>query len=442
MRFKRAIVAATIAASGIALAAAPVNAATAGEGNASGGLLATQAAKLPLIGPKGTGLTRGITKTAINVGCVYSAADYAGYTAGIEARFARANKKGIFGRKINFLGCKDDASTVQTNVTDVQQIVQEQNAFAVFTLTEDVLTGSGNFLSQNQVPFYGWGFNSPFCGYRWGFGWNGCDSPNTLPTGNPLYHVAQGSLVDAIIKASGLKPSQVRFGVQSENSPNGIAANVFYAGLFKARGAKVVYVQSNFPATATGVDYTPYVQAILASNPNIIYISTPFSSIGGFASALKAAGYKGITMDFVTYSPGLLQSSPQLAASLQGEYVNNQTVPQEATNSPWVKQALADLTAIHQPADLTLGASIGYTEAEELIEQLQAVGPNLNTKTFDQTVNGGKFTSFTGITGGPGELKWPAAHFLPSDCAVIVKVVKTSYKVVVPFQCYQSLNLK
>ena len=84
----------TIAAAAVALTSSMASAAVVQGGNAGGGTFATQAAKLPLIGPKGTGLTRGVTSTSINVGCVYTAADYAGYTAGIEARFARANKAG------------------------------------------------------------------------------------------------------------------------------------------------------------------------------------------------------------------------------------------------------------------------------------------------------------------------------------------------------------
>jgi hypothetical protein len=148
-------------------------------------------------------------------------------------------------------------------------------------------------------------------------------------------------------------------------------------------------------------------------------------------------------MAFVTYSPGLLGSSAQLASALQGEYINTQVVPQEESTSPYVKQELAALKAAGQQPFLTLGASIGYAEATELIEQLQAVGKNLNTKTFDQVVNGGKFTSFKTVAAdGPGELQWPAAHFLPSDCAVIVKVAGTAYNVVNPYQCYQSYTIK
>jgi ABC-type branched-subunit amino acid transport system substrate-binding protein len=412
-------------------------------GNASGGALATTANKVKLIGPKGTGLTRGITSTSISVGCVYTSADYAGYVGGIQAAFYEANLKGIDGRKISLVPCKDDTGGVQSNVSEVEQLVQQNQVFALLSLTEYILPGSTNFLSTNQVPYYGWGFNPGFCGYRWGFGWNGCLSPVLLPTSNPLHNVDEGNLATAIIKASGLPTSKVRFAVQAENSPSGTSGNADYDSLFKALGAKVVYSEANFPLTVTGIDFTPYVQAIMAAKPNIVFISTPFADVGGMASALKAAGYKGITMDFVTYSPGLLGSSAQLASALQGEYVNTQVVPQEETSSAFVKSELAALKASGQQPFLTLGASIGYAEATELVEQLQAVGKNLNTKTFDTIVNGGKFANFKTIPAdGLGVLTWPAAHFLPSDCAAIVKVSGTVYNVVNPYKCYTSYTIK
>jgi ABC-type branched-subunit amino acid transport system substrate-binding protein len=412
-------------------------------GNASGGSLAKTASKVALLGAKGTGLTRGITSTSISVGCVYTSADYAGYVAGIQAAFYEANVKGIDGRKINLVPCKDDTGGVQANVSDVEQLVQQNQVFALLSLTEYILPGSTNFLNSNQVPYYGWGFNPGFCGYRWGFGWNGCLSPVLLPSSNPLHNVDEGNLATAIIKASGLPDNKVRFAVQAENSPSGTSGNADYDTLFKALGAKVVYSEANFPLTVTGIDFTPYVQAIMAAKPNIVFISTPFADVGGMASALKAAGYKGITMDFVTYSPGLLGSSAQLAAALQGEYINTQTVPQEETSSAFVQSELAALKASGQQPFLTLGTSIGYAEATELVEQLQAVGKNLNTKTFDTIINGGKFVNFKNIpSDGLGALEWPAAHFLPSDCAAIVKVSGTVYNVVNPYKCYTSYLIK
>jgi branched-chain amino acid transport system substrate-binding protein len=415
--------------------------ATGSGGNASGGRLAQVASKQKLAGPKGSGLTRGVTSSSITVGCVYTATDYSGFDAGLKARFARANKTGIDGRKISLVPCKDDADSVQTDVQDVQQLVNQNKVFSVFSLTEDILPGSTNFLNENQVPFYGWGFDPGFCGTRWGFGWNGCVSPNLLPSSNPLHNVESGNLATAILKATGMSASKVRFAAQADNTPAGQSANAGYASLFKALGSKVVYNKANFSSTGTTADYTPYVSAILASNPNVVYITTPFANIGGFVASLKAAGYKGVTLDFATYVPGLLASSPQLASALQGEYINNQTVPQEQS-TPFVRQELKDFAAAGLPSNLTLGASIGYYEAEQFIDQLQAVGTTLNTKTFDAKVNGGTFTSYATVApGGPGKLLWPAAHFLPADCAVILKVAGTSYKVVRPFQCYQSYNL-
>ena len=209
-----------------------------------------------------------------------------------------------------------------------------------------------------------------------------------LPVAGPSPHVepaaqrgSQGNLATAIIEASGLPASKVRFAVQAENSPSGTSGNADYDTLFAALGAKVVYSEANFPLTATGIDYTPYVQAILAAKPNIVFISTPFADVGGMASALKAAGYKGITMDFVTYSPGLLGSSAQLASALQGEYINTQVVPQGGDELS-ARAVGADGTQGQWPAAVPHpGASIGYAEATELVEQLQAVGKNLNTKT-------------------------------------------------------------
>ena len=83
---------------------------------------------------------------------------------------------------------------------------------------------------------------------------------------------------------------------------------------------------------------------------------------------------------------------------------------------------------------MTLGGAIGYAEAEQLIEQLQAVGSTLNTKTFDQKVNDGSFTSYVGASGGLG-----TSTGRPPTTAgrlrAIVKIVGTNYQVVEPFCC-------
>jgi branched-chain amino acid transport system substrate-binding protein len=409
-------------------------------GNAGGGSLEQLAASGTLTGAVGSGLTRGITNTSVTVGCVYTAAAFAGYAEGLTAAFNAVNKAGgVDGRTINLLPCKDDGSTAQTNLQEVQQLVNQNNAFAIFSATQAILPGSTDFLNNNQVPFYGWGFLPGFCGTRWGFGWDGCLEGNAATPQQVSHAAIQGNLADAIIKASGLPASQVRVAVQSENSAAGKVGAAQYQTLFTQRGAQVVYNLDNFPTTA-GVDVTPYVQAIVASKPNIVEISTPFNDVGPIVAGLRAAGYTGISFDFTNYIPGLLQSSAQLAQALAGEYVNTQVVPQEQ-NTPWVQQEVSWLTGSGQKAFVTLGGAQAMAAAELFVESLKAVGKTLNTKTFDQKVNGGSFTAFDKLTGGPGVLKWPAAHDLGADCAAIVKISGTSYQVVTPFSCYQSLKV-
>lgn len=410
-------------------------------GNGGGGKIAKEAnavAKKHLIGPKGSGLTRGITSSSITVGCVYTAADYQGYQQGIQARFNQANKKGIDGRKLKLLPCKDDASNVQTNVQDNQQLVNQSQVFSVLSLSEMELPGSTTFLNNNQVPFFGWGFNPGFCGTRWGFGWNGCLSGNSIKM--PIEAIA-GNLAEAAVKASGLKPSQVRLANQAENDASGKIDAAQTGAIFKAIGSKVVYNKTDYPASSSGVDNTPYVQAIMASKPNIVYLSTNFADVAPLAASLKAAGYKGMVLDFVNYIPGLLQSSSQLASALKNEYINTQVVPYEQ-NTPYIKTIEKSFSSAGKVKLVTLGAFMGYAEADMLVQMLQKVGKNLNTKTFDQAINDKGFTAFnSGPSGGPGKLIWPAGHYLPADCAAVTQVTGTKYKVVEPFSCYQSFKV-
>jgi ABC-type branched-subunit amino acid transport system substrate-binding protein len=411
-------------------------------GNASGGPLEKQAAAIAvkdLQGPRGSGLTRGITPTSITIGCVYTATDFAGYNEAIEGAFDLQNKAGgVAGRTLTLVPCKDDGGSVETNVTDTQQLVSQNQVFAELTASEVILDGSTNYLNSNQVPYYGWGFTPGFCGNRWGFGWSGCLAGNGFK--EPIEAI-QGNLAEAILSATGMPASKVRFATQEEDSAAGTSSTGQFTALFTALGAKVVYAKTNFPVAGTA-DVTPYVDAILATKPNVVYISTPFNDVGTLAAGLKAAGYKGIALDFTSYVPGLLQTEPQLASALQGEYVNTQIVPEEQNTSYVQAEQKALMAAGESQPSVTLGASIGYAEAAELIEQLKAVGKNLNTKTFDQVVNGGSFTSFTTTpSGGPGELKWPAAHYIPADCAAIVQVKGTNYEPVGAFKCYNSFKV-
>jgi branched-chain amino acid transport system substrate-binding protein len=395
------------------------------------------AAASKLIGPKGTGLTRGITSSSVKIGCVTSTGSFAGYQTGIEAEVNAVNKKGgIFGRKLTLVGtCKDDNNSAATNTTDNEALVAQDTAFAVLSLSNFEVPGSTDYLNSHQVPYFGWGFDPGFCGYRWGFGFDGdlCGNGFTAPV-----EAIAGNLVEAMINASKIPDKTVRFAVLGDAI--GKIGNAEYDAEIKKLGGKVVYTSFAYPTTAAGVDNTPYIDSIVNSKPNIVFISTPFTDVGPMALGLKAAGYKGVSMDFTNYIPGLLAGSKQLDVALQGEYINTQIVPSEETGA-YDKAIQADLKAITKTSLVTLGAYMGFAEAQELAGMLKAAGKNLNTTTFTQAVNGSKkgLTSYaTAVADGPGKIVWPAAHYLPADCAAIVKVTATTFKMVSTFSCYTS----
>ena len=73
---------------------------------------------------------------------------------------------------------------------------------------------------------------------------------------------------------------------------------------------------------------------------------------------------------------------------------------------------------------------------------LKAAGKTLNTKTFDQKINNGNYTFKSSAAGGQGQMEFPSMHFIPADCASMLKIDGTTYKQVVPFKCYPSLVKK
>jgi branched-chain amino acid transport system substrate-binding protein len=409
-----------------------------GSGATPVNIKASQAVKNdPLTGPKGSGLTRGVTATSVKIGCFGQVSQFTGLEDGIKARIDRANAAGgVAGRTISFTGCLDDGSSTQQNLQLARQLVEQNQVFATLGVSANMTSGTTDYLSSKEVPYFGWGFLPGFCGTRWGFGYDGC----LISDDSSLAHgVLQANLADAMVKASGLQPSQVKAGFSAGDDDSGKIGNMGYNELYKQRGLDIVYSQANVPVPGPPADFSPFVNAILAANPNILLISTAFPSVAGMHAALKAAGFKGFAFNFVDYVPGLLAASPQLADALEGAYISTQIVPQES-NTAWTQQESKDLTAEGAKTGglITLGAAIGYAEAEMFVEQLQAIGPNLNTKTFDDTVNGGSFTFAPPEAGGPGVMQFPSGHQIPADCSAIMKVVNKQYTVAVPFTCYDS----
>jgi ABC-type branched-subunit amino acid transport system substrate-binding protein len=368
------------------------------------------------------------------LGCIYQAAYYPGLDTGIKARLNATNKNGgVYGRTIKVLPCQDDGGDPSTNLSQTRQFIQQDNVFGMFYNTVGALPATTDFLDNNEAPFVGWGTLPGWCGTRWGFGYNGClaagSAPGIVPT---IYY--NTALVDPAIKLAGVTDANAKAAIIGNDNAASKAGNAQFQTLFQQVGAKVVYNQAAVPATGL-VDYSPFIQAMLAANPNVVILDLTFGNVGALSSGLVNAGYKGVIMNFVAYTP-TLATTPDLSKALQGGYVNLQIEPQE-TGSSYIKQEQADLQAIGASPNITLGTAQGYEMANLWVQMLTAAGQNLNTKTFDDAVNNsGTFVSKSGHANGTGDINWPNGHFIPVPCAAIVQINSGKYVSALPYSCY------
>jgi ABC-type branched-subunit amino acid transport system substrate-binding protein len=354
-----------------------------------------------------------------------------GFAAGIY-RFNKAG--GIGGRQIKFVGFLNDGFSAQTNLTNAQQLVLNDHVTAIVPFDSALASGAtASFLSQNKVPFIGWNTSSAFLAApTWGFGINGNQ-------GNPNVQGLAGNQQLLAMTGNTSTPKKLKVAYIAENIAPGITANKALASSAKAAGIDVVYEGAPIAVAGT-TSYAPYAQAIMASGANEAFETLDAPDAVGLAAALKAAGFRGIIVNGVTYVPGQLAGQPNEAAALNGVYVVDQ-FPADENHTPAVIQARKDLASTGQPPNLTSGVSVGYWSAivfEQMLKAtLVAVGGNPDNITgaaLQKTVNSG-FVYTDPIPGGIGTEYFPAAETIPTGCDTIVQTTGTTFKQIAPYQC-------
>ena len=360
---------------------------------------------------------RGVTDSEIRIGGIAEASNYIGIDDGAKARYERANREGgIHGRNIIYVGVSDDGSDSARNLDIAREFATRDDVFGLAPVaTQSLLPATTDYLAAQHVPFVGWGFMPGFCGNDWAFGFNGC-----LVGDKEI----QGSYLQPIIIESGKPVEDIKFAFQSEDGDAGKTALRDFGDICVIEGCEVVYTKSDIPLNAVITDYTPYVQAIIASEPDIVFVNVSFANAIGLTGALKDANFGGLMINFVTYAPGFLESQPEAATILEGVYVNIQIPPGEV-DTPASAQMIADLEAIDAEPFISFGASIGYWSADVMVQMLEEAGEDLTPESFEAAINDG-FTYET-IEGGIGPVEYPNDHTAPRSCTALVKVEDGQY---------------
>jgi branched-chain amino acid transport system substrate-binding protein len=366
----------------------------------------------------------------IVVGGVDAGFNFPGTAVGFQAGIYRFNKAGgLGGRKIKFVGVQDDQDSPASETTDVQQLIQSDHVFAVTPFADDVASSQlTTFLGQNKTPVIGYGVEQAFCENKWAISIIGCQQS--------FQGWETTSSIRQIIQASKKPGSQLKVAMEGYDSAPAVTVSQTLGEVWTSLGAKVVINQNNIPITGAQ-SQAPFVQAILATDPNIVFEVTGSAAGIALAAALHAAGYTGIIYNGATYEPSAVASQPSVASALKGVYTTN-LLPTEYDGTPAVKQELKDLKSVGAAPDIEIGTDIGYWSAQLFIQLLQATkarGAAVTPANVAATVAKGITVKPT-LSGGNGPLTWPTLSDQPQPCTSTVEGAGTTYKLFQKFTCY------
>lgn len=365
----------------------------------------------------------------ISVAGLGYATNFADAGIGAQARFQRANDDHeIKGYTIDFKEFADDKNDPATAITETRRLVTQDKIFA---LVPDVSQQTpGEFLTQQQVPWFGPGFDVSYCPPKgvagWGFSQTGCVlRDDAKRTSINVYALLAKELASKGIA----KPTIALIGTDTNSGKNGIQGG---ASAAEGSGFDVVYAKGVVPAPPAVVgDYTPYVQEMMTSNnggqPDVIYSQVPPSGSLAIFGALKSAGFTGKLLS-PYYSTILLKV-------LAGSYVFVSFAGFE-TKSAGIEQLKADVEAFKPgtPPSLTLAG--GYFAADMFIRAVKLALKSSKTLTTASVQKAASRMTYE-IPDTIGPTSYPASYQIPvKACSVLVYDGDgTSFTIAQPYTC-------
>lgn len=382
---------------------------------------------------------------------------FPGMCEGAKARFERANRNNeVKGYTFKYNECYDDESTPATNKAKLQQAVEQDQAFAIVPLTSQGFTPeNGLYLNQKHVPYMGYAFMPPYCGYNnpFGFGTGGtvsCDALTQKGKG-----AANDILIGSYVQATGKKPKDIKVAGIAEDTTAGRPGIQIVKQGVESVGAKMVYAEAPLPfASDPPGGYKPFAQQMINSGANLMMIVTSVGKVQQMIEALRDAGYTGDIMNFV-YSDDRVFLSPQLKQALADVYTVSPIVGASGNGGPAFKQIADDLKAIGidkigklvptpvSETTITSGTAYGYGSADQFIEAVKATlkkKGKLTAENLANTINEG--WQYKGLGEAIGPANFPSGHIVatPSGSAIQADVNanggKGAWKVVVPLRAF------
>jgi ABC-type branched-subunit amino acid transport system substrate-binding protein len=362
---------------------------------------------------------------------------YADQQVGAAAAFAAQNRAGgIDGRKIDFVGVMDDGGSVATQVTDINNLIDNKHVVMV----DPINTGaqiSPTVMAQNKVPFVGYSVWPAFC-TPYGFGFDGCltSTKETFLTDVAMAKTLLGGNVKGKTFAT-IFANQYEIGATDHK----VSA--------KAVGFDVCYAAAPIPYT-TITDYTPYVDDILSAcgskGPDVLNAGPAISTQWvGLIAALRARGWKGLALNAVFDEDLVHEASAQPAVQNSIFTIVGYGLPADNVQAPIFKTIKQQEAKIGQASTgITSGVLYGYISAEQGIAMMKEAAKkygvaNVTGANIAAAANAG--WTYPGIPGLDGATKWPSDHTNLTACGEAIKVHNERLLLAVPFKCYGTVKV-
>jgi len=362
-----------------------------------------------------TRTTRGITDTSIKVGGVQYGVYFGDASVGVEARIKEANDAGgVHGRTLEFIGAQENNNDATKDLDLVRALVEQDEVFALLPVMAGTF-GATDYIVDNNIPTFGYGITPAFCNNEIAFGVTGCVTNPDLTVGSNALGTVLADYFDG--------DTNKTIAFIGEDNDAGRGGLALLGASVEDKGFEIVYSEPAMPAPPEQVgDVSPFVSALLAEDPDVIYLQATLSGTK-IADALQQADYDGVIIS-PSFSP-LLLGQP----GYEGILINTQVGVDPEIEG--LAHLLESVRAIKPDQQLSLALITGYLAADMFIKGLEETGEDLTVENFLATMNGGFTYSVDGVV---GESTWPDNHSKPVPCSVLTKTENAQF---VPFQALQ-----
>ena len=239
----------------------------------------------PIKPPKDCSDNPGVTDSEIKIGVLIpssgpSAQSFASGRAGMEARVTKANEEGETGDRKIVLEFADDAGDPARNLTASQDLVENQEIFALIENSPFAFS-SAKYLSDQDIPVVGWHLGLKEFGiYPNFFGWKNSQPPDpakTFTTRNVDVLKALGAkkiaLLSTNIANSATFINQIEQAIKNKKVKSGL---------------KVVFKNTDVPQEQR--DFTAEAEQIKDAGADGLYTGMDFLQNAGVSAALDHRG--------------------------------------------------------------------------------------------------------------------------------------------------------